>query len=147
MRNKKDSCMELIRKGFVKGEKELDIIKSKSPLSYMIFWNLLVFGALIAFVSVMFMEYQRTRVFPFEIEGNCNTGFIGIDYKSTFDNQPYDYYWKDIVGDPHKSIAYYVKYIPKELNLKNIDGLNCNFKVKGAIPYNLLREVNWQNVK
>ena len=32
-------------------------------------------------------------------------------------------------------------YLPKELNIKNIDGLNCNFKVNGAIPLNQLQNM------
>ena len=139
--------MECVRIGFIKGEKELDLIKIKAPHSYMIFWNLLIFGLILAFVGFMFLEYQKTRAVPFEIEGSCNTGFIGIDYKSTFDNQPYSYLQQVYEGpDPQsfklvKHTRYFKEYIPKEINLKNIDGLNCNFKVKGVIPLNILQVI------
>ena len=93
-------------------------------------------------------QYYNSRLIPFEIEGSCNTGFIGIDFQSTFDNQPYNqkiaqsttFYQNGTIEE--KDVRFNVKYdrefLLKQLNLKNIDGLNCNFKVKGAIPLNKL---------
>ena len=86
---------------------------------------------------------------PFEMEGSCNTGFIGIDYKSIIDNQPYttlDRIYDGSNPEDFRLVShrrYFVEYLPKELNIKNIDGLNCNFKIKGAIPLNKLQDLEW----
>lgn len=128
-----------------RAENQINEISLKAPRAYVVFWNLLIFGVILISVSVIFLEYQRTRLIPFEVEGSCNTGFIGIDYKSSFDNQPYSYFRQVYDGSQPKDFRlikvneYYQKYLPKELNFKNIDGLNCNFKAKGAIPLNKLK--------
>lgn len=112
-------------------------------------WVGLLIGALVlAIIGIGLNQYYKNRLIPFEIEGSCNTGFIGIDYKSTFDNQPYSYLKQIYDGSQPqdfklvKNTKYFIEYLPKELNIKNIDGLNCNFNVKGAISLNILQEVN-----
>ena len=90
-----------------------------------------------------------SRLIYFEIEGSCNSGFIGADYAILFDNQPYEYIERVYDGSNPQDFRlvahrkYFIEYLPQKVNVKNIDGLNCNFKVKGAIPYNQLQEVNW----
>lgn len=70
----------------------------------------------------------------YEIEGNCNTGFIGVDFQSSFMNENY----KDKRGYDYNFTKYNNEWLPNRFNLKNIDGLNCNFKVKGKFPLLLL---------
>lgn len=130
-----------------KMEESVYIASTKAPKMWGIFWNLIIFGTLIIAIGTMFIEYQKTRAIPFEVEGSCNTGFIGIDFKTEFDNQPYSILDRIYDGsNPQdfrlvKHTRYFMEYLPKELNLKNIDGLNCNFKVKGAIPNNILQRI------
>ena len=144
MEKEKKSFWKNLKNGFEKSEEEIHSIKLKSPLSYIIFWNLTVFLFILVLIGFMFLAYQSTKLIPFEMEGSCNTGFIGIDYKSIFVNQPYStlinkgYYTAEDV----LNVTRYIKeYLPKEFNLKNIDGLNCNFKVKGAIPLNIFKQI------
>lgn len=120
-----------------------------SPIGYpLVIISTLAYFIIMVFFAVHIMKYVITPV-PFEIEGSCNTGFIGIDYKSTFDNQPYSYLQQVYDGSNSNDFRlvshrrYFIEYIPKELNLKNIDGLNCNFKVKGAISLNQLQNMRW----
>jgi len=66
----------------------------------------------------------------FELEGSCDTGFIGIDYRSVFVNSPY----KDLANSyftRNRNVTYYdTQYLPQQLNLKNINGLKCTYKLK-----------------
>ena len=133
-------------------EEQIYIASTKAPMAWGIFWCLLLFASILIIFGFLYIDYQKTRAIPFEVEGSCNTGFIGIDFKSVFDNQPYmqEVYMGGVYyhnGTKEEKIRKYRNYervlMPKELNLKNIDGLNCNFKIKGAIPYNQLQEVNW----
>lgn len=120
-----------------------------SPIGYPLFQ----FGIALYFLTLLlcfsFLFYQAIKPYPFEIEGSCNSGFIGIDYKSTIENQPYAVLNRVYDGaNPNdfrlvNKKRYFQEYLPKELNLKNIDGLNCQFKIRGAIPLNILQESNW----
>ena len=71
-----------------------------------------------------------TKPVPFEVEGNCNKGFIGLDYQVEVDSKYYLLYNK----------TYPIK-------IKNIDGANCNFKVKGSIPLKNLMEMFDNQIK
>ena len=151
-------------------KREIGLYKA-SPIGYPLFHSFFMLFFLLFFVSlfvitVWFMSIMIKPV-PFEIEGSCNTGFIGIDFQSEFKNYDLNEVIKEYrlikqFGDEINGylsggidIGYYSTtpetafvmyktiFMPKELNLKNIDGLNCNFKVKGAIPLNQLSKVNW----
>ena len=132
-----------------------------------LYFGLYILMSILLFLLVLvgLNEYYKHKLIPFEIEGSCNTGFIGIDFQSEFKN----YDMVDLVNEytllkqftdrNNASLNYDFSgyntesqsaftmfksiYFPKHLNLKNIDGLNCNFKVKGAIPFNKLQGVNW----
>ena len=69
----------------------------------------------------MVLTILHTKPIDFEIEGSCNTGFIGIDFETEKNEDD--------------------ELEPKSLKIKNIDGLNCNYKIKGAIPKNKLNEL------
>ena len=75
----------------------------------------------VAFFMFFAIIMMGTELVPFEIEGSCNTGFIGIDFESEKNEDD--------------------ELEPKSLKIKNIDGLNCNYKIKGAIPKNKLNEL------
>lgn len=66
----------------------------------------------------------------FEMEGNCNTGFIGVDFQGEFENEPYAIEkqkgFMDYNFTEHDS-----EFLGKYLNVRNIDGMNCHFKMKG----------------
>jgi hypothetical protein len=90
----------------------------------------LLFGVL-AMVDLTFIiillcaTYGVTR--PIELSGNieCNSGNLGIDYKSDYNSKVnFNNYTKQYEGD----------FIPKILNLKGIDNLNCklSFNIKGT---------------
>ena len=70
------------------------------------------------FIAGYIMYTEKVK---FEIEGSCNTGFIGIDFETEKNEDD--------------------ELEPKSLKIKNIDGLNCNYKIKGAIPKNKLNEL------
>ena len=106
-----------------------------SPIGYPLFNSFIMLFFLLFFVSLFvitlwFMSIMIKPV-PFEIEGSCNTGFIGIDFSERF------------VFNESSQSKKLLSYNPQKLNLKNINGLNCNFKAKGAIPLNKLLQVNW----
>ncbi len=72
----------------------------------------------------------------YELEGSCNTGFIGVDFQANFVNEKY----KEKTEYTYNFTKYNSEWYPKLFNLKNIDGLNCNFKVKGKFPILLLMD-------
>ena len=106
-------------------------------------------GYIVILIGFMLFLVKMAAPVPFEIEGSCNTGFIGIDFKTEFDNQPYSVLDRVYNGSNPQDFRlvshqyYFREPLMKYINLKNIDGLNCNFKVKGAIPPSKLQEVNW----
>ena len=138
-----------------------------SPIGYPLFHLFVMLYFVFIIMSIVLVVNYITKPVPFEIEGSCNTGFIGIDFQSEFKNYDLNEVIKEYrlikqFGDEINGylsggidIGYYSTtpetafvmyktiFMPKELNLKNIDGLNCNFKVKGAIPLNQLSKVNW----
>lgn len=91
----------------------------------------------ITFFLVFFYNYYQP--IPFEVEGECNTGFIGIDFQSEFKNEKY----KEKTGTDFNFTKYNSELIPKLLRLNNIDGMNCHYKIKGAIPKNIIIN-NWR---
>ena len=105
-----------------------------SPIGY----PLVIICSFVYFVVLVFLLLWFLKPVPYEIEGSCNSGFIGVDFQSEFKNEE----WKERneyeVYNPHNFTRYKPNIIPKKLNLKNIDGLNCNFKVKGYLPVWLL---------
>lgn len=138
--NKKNKSIQR----WIRAENQMNVISTKAPRTYMLFLSFLFFIAILVVIGILFNNYQKMRVIPFEVEGSCNTGFIGIDFKTEFDNQPYSVLDRIYDGsNPQdfrlvKHIYYFREPLMKHINLKNIDGLNCNFKVKGAIPLNKL---------
>ena len=147
-------------------KREIGLYKA-SPIGYPLFHLFVMLYFVFIIMSIVLVVNYITKPVPFEIEGSCNTGFIGIDFQSEFKNYDLNEVIKEYrlikqFGDEINGylsggidIGYYSTtpetafvmyktiFMPKELNLKNIDGLNCNFKVKGAIPLNQLSKVNW----
>ena len=119
-----------------------------SPIGYPLYTFLFSIGFILVFGFTLLFIYSVIKPVPFEVEGNCNTGFIGIDFQSDILNEPYKQklalsttYFPNgsIEGKDIRFVTHFDReLLPKKLNLKNIDGLNCNFKVKGAIPLSLL---------
>ena len=143
MKQNKNGYWKLVKNGFIRIEEQMDILITKAPKSYILFWNLTIFGVLVIIGGVMFLEYQKTKAIPFEVEGSCNTGFIGVDYQMDFKNEPYKSEWYSGNGSLVNRTAVHTTNYPRHLNIKNIDGLNCNFKLKGAVPYNKMQEIGW----
>lgn len=99
----------------------------KSPFIYNIYW--IVYMVTIG--GCLFLLYIILKPIPFEMEGSCNTGFIGIDFSERF------------VFNETNPLKPLLSYNPQKLDLKNINGLNCNFRVKGEMPLDILRR--WLN--
>lgn len=75
---------------------------------------IIIVSTLIAISVIRVKELEVNSVLSdYELEGSCNTGFIGIDFQSKYND---------------------TKFLPDKFNLKNIDGMNCNFKIKGNVP-------------
>lgn len=81
-----------------------------------------IIAIILAFILVMYLS--STRVVNFEIQGKCTSGFVGIDYKSNYNG---------------------TDLVPEYLNLKNIDGMECIYKIKGSIPKDKLNKILEQN--
>lgn len=124
----------MIKSKFVKfwkrADKEMEVVALKAPKAWIIFWILIIFPVVMGLSTIfandlgmLFIKYQNTGIIPFEVEGSCNTGFIGLDFSERF------------VFNESSEKKELLSYNPQKLNIKNIDGLNCNFKVKGGIPY------------
>ena len=135
------------REGFIKeevaNENFLQELRRKAPLGYAGWW--------ISFFMVLLMMGYIITLFlkpvPFEIEGSCNSGLIGVYVDGKFDNQPYSYLNKVYDGSNTNDFKlveqkrYYKEPLISAFGIKNIDGLNCQFKAKGAIPYTKLLEI------
>ena len=93
-------------------------------------------------VVVVILMVSSDKPTPFESEINCNTGFVGIDFKSKWDNQPY----KDnitinqfcnsetgCVNEERTITKYHQEWLPERFDLENIKGLNCKMVMKGSI--------------
>lgn len=113
-----------------------------SPIGYPLFQIGIIIFFFGLFITTLWFMTQIIKPIPFEVEGNCNTGFIGVDYSMDFRNEPYKREQWGGLSIARNFTAYNIEPYPKELNLKNIDGLNCNFKAKGAIPLNKLQELS-----
>ena len=97
--------------------------------------------------SLWLVMMYVTKTIPVEYEFFCNTGFIGVDFKSDFEYQPFmDKVVKSTTYFPNGSISedaryrtkYDSTYLLKELNIKNIDGLNCHGSFKTEISLGIL---------
>ena len=96
----------------------------------------------LGFISIFLLFFSFVLYqLRFEIEGDCNTGFIGFDMMGKFENEPYPYQMavspscKDNTCnyDIYQNFTKYdIEWLPQSLNLKNIDGMNCHLKVKGS---------------
>ena len=111
-------------------KREIGLYKA-SPIGYPLFHLFVMLYFVFIIMSIVLVVSYIIKPIPFEIEGSCNTGFIGIDFSERF------------VFNESSQSKELLSYNPQKLNLKNIKGLNCNFKAKGAIPLNKLLQVNW----
>ena len=75
------------------------------------------------FLCVVLLVFVNNVTKPvlFELEGNCNTGFVGVDFSERF------------VFDESSKTKGLINYNPQKFDVKNIDGMNCNLKIKGEI--------------
>ncbi len=62
---------------------------------------------------------------PFTLEGECDTGHIGIDYRSDF----------------YTDSNFTTEYIPKSFNLKDVDNIKCKYKISGSLTPQLLGNI------
>lgn len=105
-----------------KHEKELLYYKASPkwyPLSAAlteIFITAIIFGGFVAIITFLLS-------LPIEVEGSCNSGFIGIDFSERF------------VFNESSIRKELINYNPQKLDIKNIDGINCNYKVKIPLIY------------
>ena len=111
---------------FTAREEEIHIAQLKAPMAFSFINIMIVFFAILSLVSVVVSAYFNSLPLSYEIEGSCNTGFIGLDFSERFVFNE---------TNPEKPL---ISFNPQKLDVNNIDGLNCNFKVKGAITKDLL---------
>ena len=90
----------------------------------------------------VYVTMPKLLMASFEVEGSCNSGNIGVDFQSDFANEKY----KDKHGYDYNFTRYNNEIIPKKLNLKNIDGVTCTYKVKGNLPIMALID-KWQEIQ
>ena len=110
-------------------------------------FNMFVMAIVLVLVASVF--YQSTKPLPYEFEGSCNTGFIGVDFQSDIKNQPYlreqqiSSRFEDgkLIENNVNFTVFNQEFFPKVFNVKNIDGLNCNFKVKGELPQSEIKRL------
>ena len=103
-------------------------------------------------VLIFFFAWLINSYSQIEIDGSCNTGFIGVDFQSDIKNQPYlterqissRFDENGLVVNNMNFTVFNQEFFPKVFNVKNIDGLNCNyhFKGNGLIMAIILGELN-----
>lgn len=93
-------------------------------------WIIATLGIFILLSIIVFYNMQPVK---FEVEGSCNTGFLGIDFEGNFYNEEYRQK-NDAFGDEYNFSKYNTEFLPQHFNLKNIKNLNCNYKIKGNLP-------------
>ena len=100
----------------------------KAPFTSAVMWTTYI---IMIIALTWFVQSYFTKTIPIEYEFSCNTGFIGIDFQSEFINEE----WKPTTyGFPvHNFTRYETNILPHVLNLKNINGLNCQGKFKTEI--------------
>ena len=74
-------------------------------------WKLVFSGLALLFLFIIIMEGIASREYAYEVWGNCNSGFIGIDFSEKF---IFNDKWKTNKSE-EKMIWY-----PQRLDLKNI---------------------------
>ena len=94
----------------------------------------LVLGIMLIFATIFWINtWKQTQTSKYELKGECNSGFIGIDGLVNFNNKivtdKYNYSYNKAIEQPH------------HLSIKNIDGLNCKIKIKGEIPTYLIESL------
>lgn len=82
-----------------------------------------IFAIVILVAIAIIGNLQR---YNYEMEGSCNSGKIGIDFSERFVFNE---------SNPRKPL---ISSNPQKLNINGIDGINCNFKVKGELPYYII---------
>ncbi len=98
------------------------------------------FVALSIFLSVTVIcitlgfTLPRLLMANFEVEGSCNSGKIGIDFSERFVFNE---------TNPKKPL---MSHQPQKLDIKGIDGITCNYKVKGNLPIIALID-KWQEMQ
>ena len=117
-------------------EKNNDLIKF--TLGFLV----TIFGFILIFQLINSQKYNM------EMEGSCDSGNIGVDFESKWENQPY----KDNITisqrcDSFKCInrdititRYHEEWLPDHFNINGIEGINCNFKVKGEVPLFIIKQ-------
>ena len=125
--------------------KEIFKIKRVSDKRYiagLIYITVLLLGTM-GFLIIFFNV--TTQPIPFEIEGSCNAGKVNLNFDAEFKNQAYDRkteIWEVRLSNK-KNIyltEYNTEFYPKSISLDGLENINCNYKIKGAIPKNLLLE-------
>ena len=123
--------------------KDLFKIRKVSDTRYisgLIYMLILIFGL---FSSMIYLTNSATQPIPFEIEGSCNSGKVNIAFDAEFRNQEYTLtrqMWETQLSDT-KNVSltkYNTEFYPKSISFDGLENLNCNYKIKGAIPKNLL---------
>lgn len=113
-----------------------------SPIGYPLTHLFIMLYIVSLILSAIWVISIISKPIPFEVEGSCNSGFIGVDYSMDFRNEPYKRELWSGLSIAKNFTNYKVGPYPRHFNLKNIDGLNCNFKAKGAIPLIALQELS-----
>ena len=109
----------------IKGEKTMEKEKNGPKI-------LRMFGIAVVLLLAGFL-WAITRPANFEMSGTCNSGFVGVDYKSHFDVAGKE----KLIMEPYRTLddgSIMPVPIPERLDIKNIDGMNCNFHIKGKVP-------------
>ena len=133
--------------------KEVFKIKKVSDTRYiagLIYMVTLIFGLIFSMTYIM---NSATQPIPFEIEGSCNTGKVNLGFDAEFRNQAYqqiteieqtklrkgDNSFSGLSNNKNISLTKYnSEFFPKAVSLDGLENLNCHYKIKGAIPKNLI---------
>ena len=141
----------MINMGYWKDLFKIKPVSDKRYIAGLIYIVVLILGL----IGIMIIYINiATQPIPFEIEGSCNTGKINLDFDAEFRNQAYQQkteIWQTQLRETSdnsfsglsntKNIyltKYNIEFFPKSISLDGLENLNCYYKIKGAIPKNLI---------
>jgi len=109
---KEKSFNELLKESFFREATWRNVVFC---IFFMVFW--------VAVIYILLMPTQ-----PMEVEFECNSGFIGLDFEmyNNIQNKTCDY--------DGNFTCFRQASLWKDLKIKNIDGLNCKGSVKTKLP-------------
>lgn len=108
----------------------------------------IIIGFIIVFffgVIILLYITINSRPYTFEMEGSCNSGKVNLNFDAIGKNEPYVALLPKYTNGTQKYYyltEYHKNQLIQWINLKGIENINCNFKIKGQIPYSILSDMS-----